>query len=85
MQRWVSRTFWSTHKDPEVVRNEVERLLGELENGQLALNVGSGESDLDPSLVNLDLTPDDATDCVADARSLPFEGKAFSNRSPSAG
>jgi SAM-dependent methyltransferase len=77
MRAWVSRTFWSTHRDSKTVLHELGRLLSDLGEDQKALNVGSGESNLHPRMINLDLDASDQTHCVADALSLPFRNGAF--------
>ena len=77
MQDWISRTFWSTYHDSTVVRHELAALLANIGDGQQALNIGSGESDLHSSVINLDVDPSDHTDCVGDALVLPFEGDTF--------
>jgi SAM-dependent methyltransferase len=77
MQKWVSRTFWSTYHDSSAVRHELAALLGDLGDGQLALNVGSGESDLHSGVVNIDLAPSEHTNCVGDAPKLPFGNGTF--------
>ena len=77
MQNWVSRTFWSTYHDSRVVREELAKLLGTLGEGDRGLNVGSGESDLDPRVVNLDSGPHASTNCVAHALHLPFQDECF--------
>ena len=77
MQEWVSRTFWSTYHDSAVVRRELAALLANIGDGQRALNIGSGESDLHSGVTNLDVNPSNQTDCVGDALSLPFEASTF--------
>ena len=77
MQDWVSRTFWSTYHDSTVVRHELAALLASIGDGQRALNIGSGESDLHSGVINLDVDPSDHTDCVGDALVLPFESDTF--------
>jgi SAM-dependent methyltransferase len=77
MQDWVSRTFWSTYHDSAAVRRELAALLANIGDGQRALNIGSGESDLHPGVINLDVDPSDHTDCVGDALLVPFEANTF--------
>ncbi len=77
MQEWVSRTFWSTYHDSAVVRRELAALLANIDDGQRALNIGSGESDLHSGVTNLDVDPADQTDCAGDALLLPFEASTF--------
>lgn len=77
MHDWVSRTFWSTHRDSSVVRRELATLLSHIGNGQRVLNVGSGESDLHSRVVNIDLNPSEQTHCVGDALNLPFGRGTF--------
>ncbi len=77
MQDWVSRTFWSTYHDSAAVRRELAALLANIGDGQRALNIGSGESDLHSGVINLDVDPSDHTDCVGDALLVPFEANTF--------
>ncbi len=77
MQDWVSRTFWSTYHDSTVVRRELAALLANIGDGQRALNIGSGESDLHSGVINLDVDPSEHTDCLGDALALPFERSSF--------
>ena len=77
MREWVSHTFWSTYHDSDAVKAELDRLLDGLEEGQIALNVGSGQSELLGRLVNLDKQLTTQTDCVADALHLPFNQATF--------
>ncbi len=77
MQDWVSRTFWSTYHDSTVVRRELAALLANIGDGQRALNIGSGESDLHSRVINVDVGPSEHTDCLGDAMALPFERSSF--------
>ena len=77
MQDWVSRNFWSTYHDSAVVRRELAALLATIGDGHQLLNIGSGESDLNSGVINLDVDPSGHTDCVGDALSLPFEDSTF--------
>ncbi|MCH8337797.1 MAG: class I SAM-dependent methyltransferase [Chloroflexi bacterium] len=77
MQNWISRTFWSTYHDSSAVRRELADLMGELDDGQPSLNVGSGGSDLHTRVVNLDRKASEVTDCVGDALKLPFGNGSF--------
>ncbi|MFQ5942222.1 MAG: methyltransferase domain-containing protein [Anaerolineales bacterium] len=77
MQNWISRTFWSTYHDSSVVRQELTALTSGLADGQPALNVGSGESDLHPGVFNIDLELSEQTNCLGDALRLPFGSSAF--------
>ncbi len=77
MQEWVSRTFWSTYHDSTVVRRELAALLANIADGQRALNIGSGESDLHSGVINLDVDLSEHTDCLGDAMALPFERSSF--------
>lgn len=74
---WISRTFWSTHRDPKRVKRELTRLLAGLRGGERGLNVGAGERTPHSALVNLDRSATGITDCVADARHLPFKAESF--------
>ena len=72
MQDWVSRTFWSTYHDSAVVRRELAALLANIGDGQQALNIGSGESDLHSGVTNLDVDPSNQTDCVGGRLVIAF-------------
>lgn len=76
MRQWVTRTFWSTYRDPGAVRRELQKRLGELGDGR-GLNVGAGERSPDAGLVNLDRVATGLVDCVADAERLPFADGSF--------
>lgn len=73
----MSRTFWSTHRNPPPVKQALERELGRLSPGQRGLNVGAGDRRVHPTLVAIDLVRSPAVDCVADAHRLPFRDRAF--------
>ena len=75
---WVSRTFWSTYRNSGPVEQALHSVLETLAVGQRGLNVGAGERRAHPALIAIDLGPGSAIDCVADARWLPFEDRAFS-------
>ncbi len=77
MQDWVSRTFWSTYHDSAVVRHELAALLADIGDDNRALNVGSGETDLQSGLTNIDMDRSEHTDCVGDALELPFGTSTF--------
>jgi SAM-dependent methyltransferase len=74
---WISRTFWSTYRDSAAVKRELDDLLGAFGYGARGLNVGSGERTPRPDLINVDRAITAITDCVADARQLPFMAEAF--------
>jgi SAM-dependent methyltransferase len=74
---WISRTFWSTYRDPDVVKRELARLLEMLQGGARGLNVGSGERTPHAALINVDRRISGITDCIADAQHLPFKADAF--------
>ncbi len=77
MQGWVSRTFWSTHRDPAVAQEELASRFAALAEGELALNVGSGESDLHRQAINVDLQPSEHSDALCNALALPFADMSF--------
>ena len=77
MPNWVSRNFWSTYHDSSIVRRELTALMVDLDDGDHALNVGSGESELHSRVVNVDLDPSQHTDAVSDALKLPFGEGTF--------
>ena len=74
---WVSRTFWSTYRNPGPVVRALDNVLEPLAAGQRGLNVGAGERRAHPALITVDVARSPAIDCVADARRLPFQDRAF--------
>ncbi|HEY4667732.1 MAG TPA: methyltransferase domain-containing protein [Anaerolineales bacterium] len=75
---WVSRRFWSTYRNSGPVVRALDSLLESLATGQRGLNVGAGERRAHPALIAIDVARSSAIDCVADARRLPFQDRAFS-------
>lgn len=75
--QWVSRTFWSTHRNSRSVQRALNRVLEPLAVGQRGLNVGAGDRKAHHALISVDLDRSTAIDCVADARRLPFQDRAF--------
>ncbi len=75
--QWVSRTFWSTFRNPRPVQQALRGVLEPLTAGERGLNVGAGERRGHPALVTVDVARSSAIDCVADASRLPFQDRAF--------
>ena len=75
--QWVSRTFWSTFRNSRQVERALNRVLEPLAVGQRGLNVGAGERRAHQALITVDLDRSLAIDCVADAKRLPFQDRAF--------
>jgi SAM-dependent methyltransferase len=71
------RRFWATHHGAPAAAKLLAQVLAELPQDGRGLNVGSGETRLDPRLLNLDLARGAAVDCVADALQLPFPRSGF--------
>jgi SAM-dependent methyltransferase len=74
-ERFV-RAVYADQNDSSAVRGALDGLLRELGSGR-GLNVGSGPDRIDTRLIHLDLARRAATDCVADARFLPFSAATF--------
>ncbi len=71
------RKFWAAHNDSPAIRREISCLLSALGNGR-GLNVGCGDTRLDPRMVNADLAVTPAANVLADALALPFDKDCFS-------
>jgi SAM-dependent methyltransferase len=71
------RRFWAAHNDSETVRREIRSLLAAWRTGR-GLNVGCGDTRLDPRMVNIDLAPTPAAAVLADTLALPFAPGSFS-------
>jgi SAM-dependent methyltransferase len=71
------RKFWAAHNDSPAVRREIRLLFDALDGGR-GLNVGCGDTRLDPRMVNVDLAATPAVTLLADALALPFAGGCFS-------
>lgn len=74
---WVSQRFWSTYRNSGPVERALDGVLKPLAAGQRGLNVGAGERRVHSALITVDLARSSAIDCVADARRLPFQDRAF--------
>lgn len=77
MRQWVTRTFWSTYRDPAGVQRELAERLATLGPDRRGLNVGAGERTPDARLINVDRAATGISDCLADAMRLPFPNRAF--------
>ena len=75
-RRRFVRSVYADQNDSPAVRRALGRLLRDLGAGR-GLNVGSGLHRLDARMIQLDLARGAATDCVADARHLPFRASVF--------
>jgi SAM-dependent methyltransferase len=77
IRRRFVRKFWAAHNDSPAVRREIRFLLDAL-NGGRGLNVGCGDTRLDPRMVNVDLAVNPAVAVAGDALALPFADGSFS-------
>jgi len=75
-KRFVRR-FWAAHNDSPAVRKTIRSLLADLRGGR-GLNLGCGDTRLDPRVVNFDLACTASVDVLGDARTLPFPDSFFS-------
>lgn len=75
-RRRFVRGVYADQNDSPSVRRALAPLLADLGGGR-GLNVGGGLERLDPRLTQVDVFRHTATDCVADAARLPFDGQAF--------
>jgi SAM-dependent methyltransferase len=71
------RKFWAAQNDSTAVRREIQSLVSNLRGGR-GLNLGCGDTRLDPRLVNFDLVRTGAVDVLGDALALPFPDAYFS-------
>jgi SAM-dependent methyltransferase len=74
-KRFVRR-FWAAHNDSPAVRDALAALLADWRAGR-GLNLGSGDTRLDPRLVNCDLIGAPLVDVRGDALALPFPDASF--------
>ncbi len=77
VRRWFVRHVYATHNDSPWVREALAATLSSLGPSARALNVGAGLTRVHPRVVNVDLVPTPAVDCLGDARALPFRDGAF--------
>ena len=70
------RKFWAAHNNSPAVRAEIGKLLHALNDGR-GLNVGCGDTRIDPRMVNVDLAVTPAVTALADALALPFAEDCF--------
>ena len=71
------RAFWAAHNSSEVVRKTIGLLRSDLGTGR-GLNLGCGDTRIDPRLVNFDLVQTRSVDVLGDALALPFADGQFS-------
>lgn len=71
------RAFWAAHNDSNAIRKEIRSRLKELGGGR-GLNLGCGDTRLDPRLINFDIVSTPAADVAGDALALPFPDGCFS-------
>ncbi|WP_406699018.1 class I SAM-dependent methyltransferase [Singulisphaera sp. Ch08] len=77
--RWkFVRTIYASHNDSAPVQDAIRRCLGELQDGDIGLNVGAGTTRLHQAIINYDLLPGPAIDCTGRAERLPFADNSFS-------
>jgi SAM-dependent methyltransferase len=77
VRRRFIRKFWAGHNDSRSVRREIRSLMDGWKTGR-GLNVGCGDTRLDPRMVNVDLVPTPAAAVLADTLALPFMAGSFS-------
>lgn len=76
-RRWLVSTFWASHNDSPWVRQALRDLVSSMGGSALGLNVGSGETSLDPRFLNVDLHGYPSVDCLTDVHWLPFKAGTF--------
>jgi SAM-dependent methyltransferase len=76
IRRRFVRKFWAAHNDSPAIRRELRSLLGAWKTGR-GLNIGCGDTQLDPRLVNVDLSRTPAVAVVGDTLALPFARDSF--------
>ncbi|MGB7537486.1 MAG: class I SAM-dependent methyltransferase [Anaerolineales bacterium] len=76
IRKWFVRSFWAAHNSSSAVRKTIDSLLTDLGDGR-GLNLGCGDTRLDPRLVNFDLMGTGPVDVRGDALALPFPDGQF--------
>lgn len=76
IRRKFVRSFWAAHNSSPAIRKAVGALLADLGGGR-GLNLGCGDTRLDPRLINFDIVPTGAVDVRGDALALPFPDEKF--------
>lgn len=76
-RNFVSKIY-ATHNDSLSVKKAIKYCLAALNKNEIGLNVGSGSSNLNPSLINLDIVFNPAIHCCGRAEALPFANNSFS-------
>lgn len=71
------RGVWATHNDSRPIRAAIGEVLGELDEDDLGLNIGCGETTFHPQVLGVDLHPGSCAHCIADGLRLPFKASAF--------
>lgn len=77
LRRRFVRKFWAAHNDSPAIRKEVRSQLEAWKGGR-GLNVGCGDTRLDPRLIDFDLARTPAAAVIGDALALPFADGCFS-------
>ena len=75
-ERFIGKV-WATHNNSSEIRSALAFCVAQLPTGEKGLNVGSGETYLHPSIINLDLVPSDTTDVCGNAHAMPFRDEGF--------
>jgi SAM-dependent methyltransferase len=76
IRRRFVRKFWAAHNDSPAVRGQIRSLLDALDAGR-GLNVGCGDTRLDPRMVNVDLAETPVVAVLGDTLALPFADDCF--------
>ena len=71
-QKFIVKNVYADHNKSRRVRDELRRLLDEYD-GMAILNLGSGETRLHPSIINLDVEAGPFVDIVASADNVPLD------------
>lgn len=72
------KNIYATHNNSFKIKRALAEVFNILKNtNSLGLNVGSGNSKLHPSIINLDIYPFENVHCCSDAVNLPFKNHTF--------
>src|SRR5438067_10790579 len=77
-RRKFVRKVYADHNDSPEVRRAVKKCLDGLRPDEIGLQIGSAETRLHPSVLNLNIAYNPHLDCCARAESLPFKDECFS-------
>lgn len=77
LRRWFVRQVYANHNDSPSVRRALAALIARLPEAGRGLNVGSGRTDLDRRLVNIDIAEGPGVRVRGSGLLLPFRSQSF--------